>query len=1277
MALIALLVNHPGARSQTPEQPSSIQRYEWRVFTVADSHLPGKEVRALSVGADGALWVGTGESVPFFAYGGKFGGGLARFHEGAWQVFTAANSDLPDDNIRALSTGVDGALWVGTGGGLARFQEGAWQVFTAANSDLPSNDVWALSTGADGALWVGTNGGVARFHEGSWQVFTAANSGLPDSKVRALNEGADGTLWVGYEQKVTVGGLLGAYVTGGGLARFHEGAWQVFTTANSDLPSNDVQALSVGADGALWIGTGRSRSPMWDPESGYAGGLARFHEDVWQVFTAANSDLPNHDFRALSAGADGTLWVGTGGGLALVHEGAWQVFSTANSGLPDDNVWALNEGADGALWVGTGDGLARLHESAWQVFSRANSDLPDDNVWALNEGADGALWVGTGDGLARLHESAWPVLTKASSDLPSTSNDVRALTTGADGTLWVGTGDTYIGGLARFHEGVWEVFTKADSDLPSNTVRALTTGADGALWVGTDGGLARFHEDVWQIFTKANSDMPSNAVRALTAGADGALWVGTGDGFSGGLARFHEGAWQVFTAANSGLPDDDVGALNEGSDGGLWVGTDGGLARFHEGAWQVFTAANSDLPDNKVRALSAGADGALWVGTEGGLARFLEGAWQVFTTANSDLPDNKVRALSAGADGILWVGTAGHWVLNGAGFGLARFDWTGPKPRLSKIETLAEIHQSEHTFAVRGFDPAYRTPLRYNWTVLFDTEVFLTRRTSEPYLAVPFGEDGFYTVKVQASDRNGWLSNTETFEVDFALPSSEEQPWWRTTTAKVGVAAIPLLYLVLLLPLISLYPRFSWVRSVVNSGVFTKFPVMHRLLLSTSWARRRLFALYRTDAVGASDIRQYIDQSVFPLSGGKSLPIGQEEDPFGGLAKLGRFSLVLGRSGTGKSILMMRVRRTAAARFGQDHADLPVLVNAPTHLATGETLAGAVKTVLRRSGKVELPDSILDFLIGKGGFLILVDSLNECPQAGRALTSFLNADASNTVIIASQTDVLHHPDVKPYRLAEVTVDQARSYLDGRVKAGTWDRLSTPLRALAQIPKDLDLIAEVIENLGVQNLPTRRADLYAERLKADTAVKAWVDTADPRIEILYALAWRMLAERRTPDLPTFAQWVKEELNARNHAAEEVDSVTEVLQRSRQFRDVKMRDRLGLDRDAIAFDHELVGKFLAARHVRAMLEGPSRAEALELAEDEAWQDVLFFVIDEAVAPQLPELLLDELIERSGIIPLALVAYAIKIKSGEQPPLPPEVRDRYSEARLREDVKLTPAA
>ncbi len=336
------------------------------------------------------------------------------------------------------------------------------------------------------------------------------------------------------------------------------------------------------------------------------------------------------------------------------------------------------------------------------------------------------------------------------------------------------------------------------------------------------------------------------------------------------------------------------------------------------------------------------------------------------------------------------------------GGGLARFMWDQSRPKIIKIPTLTEITQREHTFAVRGFDPTYRTSshlLRYEWTVsqrdLFGAKNLWTRRTNEPYLTVPFAQGGAYTIQVLASDHYGWPSNTEVFDVKVALP--RKQFWWESIAAKVGVAAIPMLYLILLLPLIALYPRFSWVRSLVNSGVFTKFPIVHRLLLNTQWARRRLFALYCTAAIDDPGVTHYIDQSVFPLSGSEPLPIGSEENLLDSVAKLGRFSLILGRSGTGKSVLMTRIRNTAAARFGQ--ADLPVLVNAPTHLAGGETLVAAVKIVLRRYGKIELPDRLLDFLIGKGGFLILVDSLNECPQAARELVSFVNADANNPSLL--------------------------------------------------------------------------------------------------------------------------------------------------------------------------------------------------------------------------------------------------------------------------------------
>ena len=129
------------------------------------------------------------------ALGRHGSGGLARLADGQWQIYTAANSDLPDDYVQALAV-ADGALWVGTGGaGLARFADGQWQVYTTANSDLPDDDVLALAA-ADGALWVGTSGRAGAPCRRPMAGLHGGQQRPADDIIQALAV-ADGALWVG------------------------------------------------------------------------------------------------------------------------------------------------------------------------------------------------------------------------------------------------------------------------------------------------------------------------------------------------------------------------------------------------------------------------------------------------------------------------------------------------------------------------------------------------------------------------------------------------------------------------------------------------------------------------------------------------------------------------------------------------------------------------------------------------------------------------------------------------------------------------------------------------------------------------------------------------------------------------------------------------------------------------------------------------------------------------------------------------------------------------
>ena len=157
---------------------------------------------------------------------------------------------------------------------------------------------------------------------------------------------------------------------------------------------------------------------------------------------------------------------------------------------------------------------------------------------------------------------------------------------------------------------------------------------------------------------------------------------------------------------------------------------------------------------------------------------------------------------------------------------------------------------------------------------------------------------------------------------------------------------------------------------------------------------------------------------------------------------------------------------------------------------------------------------------------------------------------------------------------------------------------------------------------------------------------------------------------------FSEWIRSAFEASEINGELLEPTIESLRSSAQFREVTLRDQLGQEQNAITFDHELVGKFLASRHLRWLLEGGSSNEVLNVVKSESLQDVLFFAIDEMNGAELPSLILNSLLEMGGPIPLAAVAYAIRMKSNEDPPLPPTVREMYNERRLTEDLMLTPS-
>lgn len=144
----------------------------------------------------GEVWVGTNSAGEESLRGGLFHRGA----DGTWRVERSDNSNLPDDEIRALALDANGGLWVGTEKALAyRSGAGQWQRF-------PYSGITVLRLDEDNGLWVGTeeNGVYYRDAEENWTRFDTAD-GLPTSHVTALHIGV-GEIWIGTAHGL---GLLG------------------------------------------------------------------------------------------------------------------------------------------------------------------------------------------------------------------------------------------------------------------------------------------------------------------------------------------------------------------------------------------------------------------------------------------------------------------------------------------------------------------------------------------------------------------------------------------------------------------------------------------------------------------------------------------------------------------------------------------------------------------------------------------------------------------------------------------------------------------------------------------------------------------------------------------------------------------------------------------------------------------------------------------------------------------------------------------------------------
>ncbi|MGA8224458.1 MAG: two-component regulator propeller domain-containing protein [Candidatus Acidiferrales bacterium] len=329
--------------------------------------LPSISISAIYEDEQGSLWIGT------------LDGGVSRLRDGKFENY-GARDGLSDNGVAALFGDSEGSIWIGTSnGGLNRLREGKFSTYsTAEGLSVPA--VWTVFEDHAGIIWLGTNGGgVGRLANGRITMQKGLGE-LSGKMVGPIYESKDGSLWIS---------------TDGGLGRWKNGKMTVYTDkqglpnakeSSGFLPPVVVKAITEDTEGKIWFGTD-------------GGGLARFENGNFTTYTTADG-LASDVVFGLTADRNGGLWIATNKGLCHFQNGAFATFTTKD-GLANDVVLTVFQDKEGTLWIGTQDGMNRFKGGKFTSYY-SRDGLLDELIFVIMEDELGNLWMSCNRGIFRV-----------------------------------------------------------------------------------------------------------------------------------------------------------------------------------------------------------------------------------------------------------------------------------------------------------------------------------------------------------------------------------------------------------------------------------------------------------------------------------------------------------------------------------------------------------------------------------------------------------------------------------------------------------------------------------------------------------------------------------------------------------------------------------------------------------------------------------------------------------------------------------------------------------
>lgn len=768
--------------------------YMFKHLEVKDG-LSNNQVNAIYKDSNGFMWFGTAS-------------GLNRYDGYDIRIYRSQKDDeksLPDSYIEDIQEDAYGNLWVRTGAG--------YVIYNSVSDVFDRNiEAWMWNVGLTGnpsliyideekTFWIYIDGkGVYKYKEGQENAVVVKGLDELVAKVGVsdMKECDEGILLV---------------LDNGTLACIDEKDQSLkWTDHGIEDDYREIKYatfdLFVDHGGRAWI---FSVEGMW---------IYNLSRKVWEQ-RSPRTDSYN-SVRAVEQDKYGCIWIGRDqDGIELI-EPAGQKICLANvpnneRTLSNNTITALYEDEGGTMWVGTyKKGVSFYNES---IFKFGIADVGDINC--VEDGGGDIVWVGTNDrGLVR-----WNSVTDErmffshTADSGSISSDVIVcLLQDSSGRVWAGT---FWGGLNCYDGNRFIHYRSCkgnNNSLAYDNVWALAEDANKNIWIGTLGGGLQCLNPQTGMFTTystGNSNLVSDHILSLCISHDNNLIIGT----SAGVAIMDLKTNEIvnFAGTKSGkarLSSQTIHQVYEDSRGLLWIATREGLNVYDNKQDELYEVPiKPDFSKLLILGIAEDENKSIWVSTGGELINVVmsvnrqtqQPVFRCYTYNDKDglqSCDFNQRSLKCLHTGEIVVG--GLYGLNRFRPDDIKHNCTLPKVMFTGFQLFNEDvkvgkEYAGHVILKEALNEAEEVVLAYKqnvFTVLFASDNFvLPEKTQYFYKLEGFNEHwltsmadmhrvtytnlapGTYTLRVKATNSDGYVGTEEAFLKIVILPPFWMTPW--------------------------------------------------------------------------------------------------------------------------------------------------------------------------------------------------------------------------------------------------------------------------------------------------------------------------------------------------------------------------------------------------------------------------------------------------------------------------------------------------------------------